>query len=34
MQSRLLSLVEAITNVVVGYLVAVLTQNLSFPSST
>lgn len=31
MQSRLLSLVEAITNVVVGYAVAVLTQLTVFP---
>jgi len=30
-QSRLMSMVEAITNVVVGYGVAVLTQILIFP---
>ena len=30
-QSRLMSLVEAITNVIVGYGVAVLTQILIFP---
>ena len=30
-QSRLMSLVEAITNVVVGYGVAVITQILIFP---
>ena len=30
-QSRLMSLVEAITNVVVGYGVAVMTQILIFP---
>ena len=31
MQSRMMSLVEAITNVVVGYAVAVLTQLAVFP---
>ena len=31
MQSRVMSLVEAITNVVIGYGVAVLTQILIFP---
>ena len=30
-QSRLMSLVEAITNVIVGYCVAVITQILIFP---
>ena len=30
-QSRLMSLVEAITNVIVGYSVAVVTQILIFP---
>lgn len=30
-QSRLMSLIEAITNVIVGYGVAVLTQILIFP---
>lgn len=30
-QSRLMSLVEAITNVIVGYGVAVVTQILTFP---
>jgi len=30
-QSRLMSLVEAITNVIVGYCVAVMTQILIFP---
>lgn len=30
-QSRLMSLVEAITNVIAGYLVAVLTQITIFP---
>ncbi len=30
-QSRLMSLVEAVTNIVVGYGVAVLTQMLVFP---
>ena len=30
-QSRLMSLVEAVANVVVGYGVAVLTQTLAFP---
>ena len=32
MQSRRMSLIEALTNVVVGYLVAVLTQLLVFPA--
>jgi uncharacterized membrane protein len=31
MQSRVMSLVEAVANVVVGYGVAVLTQTLIFP---
>jgi len=31
-QSRLMSLIEAITNVVVGYGLAVLTQVLAFPA--
>jgi len=31
-QSRLMSLIEAITNVVVGYGLAVLTQILAFPA--
>jgi len=31
MQSRFMSLVESITNVVVGYIVALLTQLLTFP---
>lgn len=30
-QSRLMSLIEAITNVIVGYVVAVVTQVLIFP---
>ncbi len=30
-QSRTMSLIEAITNVVVGYGIAVLTQVLAFP---
>ncbi len=30
-QSRLMSLIEAITNVIVGYRVAVVTQILIFP---
>lgn len=30
-QSRLMSLIEAITNVIVGYGVAVVTQILTFP---
>lgn len=30
-QSRLMSLIEAITNVIVGYCVAVVTQILIFP---
>ncbi len=31
-QSRLMSLIEAVTNVVVGYGLAVLTQVLAFPA--
>lgn len=31
MQSRLMSLVEAVTNVLVGYLIAVATQIVVFP---
>lgn len=31
MQSRLMSLVEAVTNIVVGYWIAVLTQAVVFP---
>lgn len=31
-QSRTMSLIEAITNVIVGYVLAVLTQVLAFPA--
>jgi hypothetical protein len=31
MQTRLMSLIESVTNIVVGYVVAVITQLLVFP---